>query len=268
MSLKGKIAKNVSLPIIDAVIANPLTPMPLKGAWVAFRIAYCLFDDLYPTESQKFLKQVRENIISIGIELYSSKEFQQSLTITFESLLRTRGKEKRDLIKKTFLNCYISEEDRQKVALERFYRIIEEISLEAVEHLNFIDREIIPMRIEEKQKEISKMDQSNFDKEHTKDWWLKTKIEGTSLSLYIDKWIHNAFNLKNQIVNIDFAVNKIKLNHQIEGERNIRKRFSELSNELVSLGIFRSGSAIGGDVYTFTGFGYKFLEMIKSTSQI
>jgi len=265
VSIKSKFVKNFSLPIIDTVIANPSTPMTLKGAWVAFKIAYCLFDDLYPTESQEFLKQVRGNIIDIGVELYNSKEFQQSLLITFETLLRTRDEKKRHLIKSIFLNQYMQSNNRNKVSLERLYRVIDEISIEALEHLKFIDEQILPMKLETAKKKLEEMNKEN--REHGDNWWLNRFLEDEHESKHIQNWLYMEFNpnspklkAKDPTLGSDKLVNS----KWFAKEKAWSKSFHELSSELINLGIFRQVSAYDGLEYGFTEFGRQFLIYIKN----
>lgn len=135
MKPKRAIVKNISIPILDSVIATSSLPAEFKGAWFAVKAAYLLFADLYPQESSDFISLVKIHLAEVEKELVESKQFQQSLALTLETLLRTRSERKRKIIVEIFLNGYISANERETAQIERLYRVTQEISLEAVEPL-------------------------------------------------------------------------------------------------------------------------------------
>jgi hypothetical protein len=206
MKPKTAIIKNIVIPFVDEVLGYAPTPPSVKGAWFACKVSYGLFTDLYPDEGKEFLIQVRKNALEIGDILISSKDFQQSLALTFETLLRTRESRKRDLIKAVYLNGYIPAEDRYKIALERFYRVGQEISLEALEYLKFIDETIIPLKEKWAREEVAKM--SKEKRENDDEWWFKLNLQRKPDTEIIVQWIYEEFNPNSQRLKKDFPILK------------------------------------------------------------
>lgn len=275
MRTKTAIVKNIIIPFIDEVLGYTAIPPQVKGAWFACKVSYGLFTDLYPNEGKEFLEQVRKNAIEIGDILISSKDFQQSLALTFETLLRTRERRKRDLIKEVYLNGYIPAEDRYKMTLERFYRIGQEISLEALEYLKFIDETIIPLKENWAREEVTKMSKEN--RENDDEWWFRLNLQRKPDTEIIVQWIYEEFNpnspkVKKRFPNIE--KDKALTAKQFDEERKRLNLLAEISNELLSLGIFRNlvtGGLIGqgvGSSQTLSKFGQEFIKYVRLSSKL
>lgn len=271
--ISKSLVKNTFLTILDDVRAN-LPPEPyLRGSLFACRVAVASFFDLYPTEGQEFWELLKEYTPKINEKLLSSEEFQQSLAITFETLLRTREKKKRDLIKQIYLDGYISVEDRQNMNLERFYRVAHEISLEALEYLKFIVDEIIPRKEKWAREEVAKMNKENREKDD--EWWFKRKMEEKPESEIITHWIYEEYNPNSETVKNrmpDIKNNRSLMDRQWEEERKKYKQYSEIASEFVSLGIFRTIVKDGGigsgasKAESFTEFGLRFIDFVRNLS--
>jgi len=271
--ISKSLVKNTCLTILDDIRAN-LPPVPyFKGSLFVCRVAIGSFFDLYQTEGQEFWELLEQYTPKIKEKLLSSQEFQQSLTITFETLFRTREKKKRDLIKQIYLNGYISAEDRENMNLERFYRVAQEISLEALEYLKFIVDEIIPKKEKWAREEVAKMNKENREKDD--EWWFKRTMEGKPDSEIITQWIYEEYNPKSQIVknripNLDD--DKALKAKQWEEETKKYKQYNEIASELVALGIFKTIVKDGGigsgasKAESFTEFGLRFIDFVRSLS--
>lgn len=273
MKTETAIIKNIVIPFIDEILSYVLIPPQVKGAWFACKVSYGLFTDLYPDEGKEFLEKVRSNAIQIGDTLISSKDFQQSLALTLEVLLRTREKKKRDLIKTIYLDGYISSENRQEMALERFYRIGQEISLEALEYLKFINETVLPIKEKWAREEVAKMNKGNQDNDD--EWWFKLNLQRKPDTEIIVQYIYEKFNPNSAIVKEKFPgveTDKYLTAMQFEEEKKMLDLLAEISNELLSLGIFRniinSGSFGGGagSSQTLSKFGQEFIKYFRLTS--
>lgn len=267
------LAKNTFLAVLDEIQSN-LPPDPyLKGSLFACKVAVASFFDLYPEESKEFWDQLKQHTPQIKEELLSSKEFQQSLALTFEALLRTREARKRALIKQIYLSGYISTDDRHEMNLERFYRVSQEISLEALEYLKFIAEEILPRKEKWAKEEVAKMKGNH---EGSVEWWEELTMRRKPDSEIIMRWIYEEFNPNSEIVKAripNVLQDKSLSKAQFEKEREKENQYAEISSELLSLGIFRTivsgGGGFGGgasNAQTLTEFGHEFIKFVRTLS--
>jgi hypothetical protein len=272
MKAKQALTKNFAIPVIDeaiGLIPESATKLQIRGAWLAAKVAYGLLSDLLPEESKEFAQKIHDNVLIIGKELVKSKEFQQSLVTSFETLLRTRDRRKREIIKTIYLNGYINNKDREQIVLERFYRVCQEISLDSLQHLLFTDKVVTPMKITAAHKKVEEMNKEN--REHDDDWWFNHFMNLEPDSQYITKWVYDEFDPNSKIVQEripDVNTDKKKISDQGEKEGKQSKKFAEYASELISLGIFKQKIiTYGGSIdYSFTDFGKDFLEYVKATS--
>lgn len=265
MKPKRAIVKNISIPILDYAIATSTLPTELKGAWLAVRTSYLLFTDLYPQESVDFMTQVKINLSEIEKELVESRQFQQSLALTLETLLRTRNERKRKLIAQIFLNGYISITSRETAQIERLYRVTQEISLEAIEHLIFIHTTILPMKRKAVEQKVAA--EKKPERQHDDEWWINHYMHMEADSIYIMNWLYNEFNPNSKLVQqrVPNVLNQSRLrDQQFEQEKHQSKHFAELGSELLSLGIMRTVALYDGNGYILTEFGKQLIGFIKT----
>src|SRR5947207_822582 len=116
--------------------------------------------------------------------LIMSTDFQQSLLITFDALIKARTEEKRCIIKSAYMNGYIPAEDREAFELERIYQVSHNISLDAVKYLRFLKKEIMPMYLADTQEQT---EHQGIQEGGT--------VRAEPLSYSITKWIHINFNV-------------------------------------------------------------------------
>jgi len=269
------LAKNTFLEVLDEIRSN-LPPDPyLRGSLFACKVAVASFFDLYPDESKEFWDQLKQHVPEINEALLSSEEFQQSLALTFETLLRTRQERKRALIKQIYLNGYVSTDNRYEANLERFYRIAQEISLEALEYLKFIADEILPRKEKWAKEEVAKMEGKH---EGSVEWWEKLTMRRKPDSEIIMRWIYEEFNPNSEIVKAripNVLQDKSLSKEQFEKEREKENQYAEISSELLALGIFRTIVSGGGgfgdgasNAQTLTEFGHEFIRFVQTLSHI
>lgn len=264
------VTKNTVLAIMDQL--SPLAAFDpyVFGTFFACKVAIASFFDLYPEEAKPFWSEVRLGMDQLTGEPMSSEEFQQSLVITFETLLRTREKRKRELIKKIFINGYISDQDRHDFDLERFYRVAHEISVGGLEYLKFISDVIMPIKLKWATAEVAKM---NGNHEGSVEWWIKRTLQGESDSKVITKWIYQEYDPNSEAVKSTRLPNQDEKDFNaiaFEKERGKLDQYAEVASEFVSLGIFRErvegGGMMGGGAgaaQSMTEFGHKFMEFVK-----
>ncbi len=255
--------KNVALVIANAATVYSGAPIVLQAASLVLIAAYGFHTDIFPEESKDLLKRLEKVAPNLKNQIINSKEFQQALAITYESLARTPDVNKRKIIKAVFFDEYISTEDRHNIELERLYRITQEISIEALEHLKFIEQIIIPKKGKMISKQIQEMNKEN--REGNDEWWYKLEYYRKPDSQVIQQWIYEEYNSNSPQVKA-YAPNENTKEWRGwmagigDKERKIEARFAELAAELISLGIFKSR---GDGTYTLSEFGQKFIKYAK-----
>lgn len=262
MRFLKKLTETVAIPIIDAAVdlaipdSDPRKPM-FKAVLYSIKGSYGFLASFMPEEAEDFMKQVGEHREEIATQLLKSKEFQQALIITFDSLIRTRSEKKRRIVKQVFFKGYIPAKKHEEFELERFYSRSQEISMEAVAYLHFIKKEIMPSYIAYIEKENSLP--SNVGKKTLTTW-------NTPISTYIFDWISSNYDVNNTEVkkkypNLPHDSIYGKLKQELP---NKIQELDEMAAEFLSLGIFSStGSKLGGGfTYSFTSFGLRYLDYL------
>ena len=123
MDLQENATKNISIPFIGAAVASLAATNPgLLIAWMGISSTYLFLKEMDP-RADDFMKKVHKHMGGITEEIVKSTEFQQSLLVTFDALIRTRNEEKRSVIKNVYLTGYISSKNKQEFELERLYPV-------------------------------------------------------------------------------------------------------------------------------------------------
>jgi len=144
MDLPQNVTTNISIPFIGTVVANIASTHPEVGiAWLGISSTYLFFKAMDP-RADDFIKKINKNIGGISEELVKSTEFQQSLLITFDALIRARSEGKKKVIKRIYLSGYIRETDKKQFELERFYNTAQNLSPQSIAFLRFFIKEILP----------------------------------------------------------------------------------------------------------------------------
>lgn len=256
----SRMATNLAPVVLNHIFLTvqgiPIEAQTLILAGVAtFSVALDLIaDDI--TDLWDRLKGANPNLSK---DLASSAEFQQSFIITLEALARTRNRNKRKLIKAIYLGEYIPSKTREKVALERFYRITQDISIDSIEHLKFIAEVIIPIKEKEAHEFVSSM---NGNHDNDDEWWYQRQLESIPESTIIDKWINDEYGTNGRKYKPETPKDKdewkIWAKPISDKEHEIRNRILEIHTELESFGILRQrGDYNSGK--QLTEFGRKFM---------
>lgn len=271
--IRRSLAKNTAFPSIEAftaalVIQDPQLAL-LGGGFFVLRLAYMTLADLYPTEAEEFIQQVEQNSSKVTDEVLNSPKFRQSMLTTFESLYRARDKRKRTLIKQIYLGGYLPSKDRENINLDRLYDICQRISPEAIEHLRFLQKEILPMKLEAIKAQVAE-EKKNTDgnRENSDEWWVELYMRREGESRFVGEWVYRNFNPNSEKVKAETPevdTDKVLVAQQFEKEKEQQNRMAELTSELISLGIFRQSDAIigGGLAYHLTDFGKEFIMYLR-----
>lgn len=260
-----------SIAVIDHTISqipDPTLRMQLSGLSLAVKVPYYILRELYPTETDQFLKEALESD-KITKDMVNSPEFQQALGSTLEVLMYAREKERQNLIKKAFLGAYISSDNYAKNHLERLQETAQSMSLPAIQHLAFIKREIFPIRDMDLKNKPERSQKIGYTDIEYKDFLKRT----AAISNYYNGW-HDA---QKQQVTKEFNRNTTDETRTVYDlssatEEKRRLQFSEYWSEYNSRGIFRQrndptiGTIGGGTVQYLTEFGERLLEYVEAVS--
>lgn len=269
-----KYGEDVVSPIIDHLIAlvplvtlNPAIIAGTAGVWVTLKVSYALYNNVFKDESEEFMANVRERVHDVGSELIGSELFQQSLLITFDTLLRVRSFEKRKIIQKVYLDGFIPADQREKFAMERLYRIAGEISLDVLQYLAFVKRDIYPLKERMVQEKLASFTAPDWRKKEK--WWHDLEYYRMPISEVISRWEHLEYDSSSDKLSGDRPDSEkdreaweIWMERVGSRKREVEAQHAEYAAELVSLGIFR----IRGDGhYAMTELGDNFLKYMDGT---
>ena len=130
--------KNYVVPAIDFLISfNPDWFIP----WMIIRGSFAFVLDYQQERINMFAEGLIEKKDLFPKELLKTEEFRNAFVVTYEAYSIQRNAEKRKLIQKIFYG-YASDEDKSKFQLERLYRMVELISLESIEFLGFVSKNV------------------------------------------------------------------------------------------------------------------------------
>lgn len=239
----------------------------LAGTLSILQISYLFLKELVPDETEVLIKELQSKIESK--ELLSSKELQQAITLTIDTLISNRPKSRRQLIKKVFFNEYISVEMRESVELERFYRTITDISLSGLEFLVFIKDVIIPNR----DAHILPVAQSAYDSSPVNvkdlyglDWQISHNKKMNPISNYIQEWVYDNYGTNSFIARAEEPDKTIAKEHLLWEKKHttLLTEKSDIINEQVaelkSLGILNERN----NGYAITKFGEKIINLLST----
>jgi hypothetical protein len=289
MDLPQNITTNISIPFIGALVATIASTHPeVAMAWLGISQTYLFLKAMDP-RADDFMNKVNKNIGGITEQLVQSIEFQQSLLVTFDALIRARNKQKAEIIKRVYLLGYIPSSNHSAFALERFYQTSQQISLEAIEYLQFIKKEILPRKLasielkanEEHSNKIEhssvqikpgsvKLRLTDEGASHEK----REKAEANAVrgevdSNHIRKWINDNFNFENPKVKEKYNFSTLTIVDQLMlplnlgiKEREELRKLDENASELTSLGIFRTVPTYNFTGYIITDFGNDYIRFL------
>jgi hypothetical protein len=251
-------AIDVANDFVSLLPDTDLQFIALKTFVVALKTAVAVDYVLYPDETEEIYKGVG-SIVKANPSIANTPEFYQSLLITHEVHGRTRNAQKREYIRRVYLEGYLRADDLHAFELERMYDVAQKISVPALQFLKFFDEKIKQTKIDRIRKEVAHLS----DPEPHYNVQYKMQAD----SNYIQEWIHNEYGPSGSVVKSQHpdAENNVELIEKYgKIEREHGEKMAEIYWELVSLGVMRSSTALGGNVYSFTSFGEEFKTFTKS----
>lgn len=230
-------------------------------------------------EVNNFVNFIKDHPQEFRKEIVQSEEFKKAFLNSFETYLKVRNQWKRNAVQKILLKYCISEE-KEKFEIERLNQVLFQVSLESLEYLNFIAKEVLPVVTKAIEDEIARVQKGVPEYDAIQARISLKKVY--PLTKYIYKHIYQDYDINDPEVQrkhgYDHLSNEEKakwINKMAIGFLPIQLKFEERITELVSLGILRAytqerglGTLGGGSISNeanFTNFGYQFLDFIQIT---
>jgi hypothetical protein len=225
----------------------------------------------------EFSSFLQENMNIFDETFFKNKVFTNYFYKTFECYIRQINEEKLGLIKNTFtdyiLNCDNDISNQENFEIERFYLVINSISLNTIKYIKIIC-EIVPIYFE---LEMYLHEEEKY-RDKTMGWAEYCRDDWSYLTKYTKQYIHDEFDpnskkvaerycykpetdIDNELLNKIYSLKKIEEN-----------KHTESIAELISLGILiprvEGGGTIGGGGGNFeanlTNFGFKFIKILNT----
>ncbi|GEM_PF-3531496 len=266
------IAVQNTFPYLSSVLTPFLTSHPEWELIFYSAIGlYGVYMACNQEEVNEIVKLINEHPDEFRKGIVQSKEFRKGFLIFTEHYLKERLEDKKKVLRRIILG-YAVVEDKGKYELERLNDVLNKISVESLEFLNFFETTIYPEMDKQIREELK---QDSYQKsDRSLEWWYDFMTESKPIWEPIEKWTYDNFNQNSQKVKAQYNMLQSgypsDLLHRIENlERSKRSEFTECISELVTLGILRiriTGGTIGsgaGYDYNFTTFGRKFLKLIE-----
>jgi hypothetical protein len=228
---------------------------------------YGTYMALKQEEVNEIVEFIQKNPEVFSKQIVESEEFQKGFLVFFEQYLKQRSQRKKEILKK-IITGFANEKEKEAFELERLNDCLVRISLESLEYIVFLDKEILPIIEKQVQDEISKMNYKPAEKERI----LQNIRSRQSISDVVLKWLYDRFNFNSPLVKEKYNLKKDDYPEDLAIEiANIeQKETLEKTRpweELVSLGIMRmtvsGGAYLGGGAgsnYSLTAFGLTFIK--------
>lgn len=254
------------LPAVGALVTSYPEFLP---AWILVSGYYGSYFAIYQNRINDFAIFIRDNRDKFVKEIVDSEMFRDGFVVTFEHYIKQRLEKKRRIIQRIFLG-FTSSVDQSYFSLERLCSVADLISMESVEYLSFICKEIIPKRKER----LMKTRNSLTVDEDNKNRFMDQARTQEPLSRDVDNWINDHFdpNTKSVSEHWGYKGKNQKLLEAIYDAKSVEvKKWEKARSELLSLGILElvdlgSGQIGGGPniSYALSNFGLEFLDYIQN----
>lgn len=135
-----QLVKDSALAIADSIVSN------IHGLNFAWGLTKALFGaglKLRQQRALEWVEMVRDNPDIFVKVILEQEEFQDGFVLSLEKYILERNKSKREYIKNIFIG-FTQSDQKQKFELERLLNTISIISVDAIELLVYIDKNIIP----------------------------------------------------------------------------------------------------------------------------
>ena len=200
----------------------------------------------------------------LGID-FKSQEFQEAVYLQLETYFKLRIKDKKYVAEEIFLH-FCGSPNKPNFPLERYNDTLSKISEEGLQYLAFLRKDIFPIRDADFKRKYESGNYPPPPQGKSKEWWMKYFQRHEPTGNYVSKWLVDLYPSMVDVSKVKSAKEEYR---QEEVERK-RDALSDLSLEMEQLGIMRSyniGGTLGGggNVYTLSPYGMKFIEFIPRT---
>lgn len=264
--------EDVQTVIVDEVIDAIATSLP--GINIAYKLAKA-YDNrgikLRQERALEFVEFVRDNLGRFSQKLCEQEEFQDCFALLLDAYIRERSEKKRKLHRQLLLNLTNkNKKELEEFDLERMIIVTNQISLEALNVLDFIDLKLLSKVEDDVQKQLDAYN----DREGVEGKRLEDITRARILiSDYISKWIYENYNSNSETVKNKYKLTNDSptgLRHKISYEEHLKEiELLDPLPELANLGILirKNGSElIGGNVgsgYSLSLFGNRYLDYLN-----
>lgn len=134
---------NSVIPAVDAlaIFSVPFNPTAL-AVWFAIKNLYRLYADSSMGEVNEFYKEIDKKLTKLRLDISTDDNFKKGLLFQTEEIIKTRGKDKIKILKRVFLNGFMTAEDKENFELEKMNATIRLMTLENFEFLKNIVKDI------------------------------------------------------------------------------------------------------------------------------
>jgi len=224
------------------------------GAYLAYR----------QEELNDFTEYLMAHYKELGVDP-DSKEFQEGLYIQLDSYFKLRIKDKK-LVAQEIFSSFCGSPNKPDFPLERYNDTLVKISVEGLKYLVFLQNGIFPTRDEDIERKYDGENHQQPPIGKPKEYWIERYKRTEPISNYIGMWLKDVYPPTVDVSQIETGKEEYRQD-QVEKKGD---DLSDLSLEMEQLGIIRGynvGGTIGGggNVYTLTPYGLKFMEFIPET---
>jgi len=259
------------MPFIQHIIDPFLTAKPYWGLTIYAVIGlYGVYLALRQDELNELLNLINSNPEIFRKEIVESEEFRKGFIQFFDSYVKERLKNKRQILTRVLLG-FTTATDKDKFELERLQDSLLRLSPQAIEVLVFINRDVLPIMKKNVNKEMESY--AKNARPDDLDRLLDITWQRQSISKIIMQWIYDRYNSNSPQVKKQYNLGS-EHNPDLQAkiaviEHKVTKEKTECWTELLSLGIFRmnvqGGTFAGGSASEchLTDFGMRFLKYIE-----
>jgi hypothetical protein len=141
MNIRSKhVAKKTALVVANEVV---LYVSGLSLAWNLSKALYGTGLELRQQKALEWVEMIRDNPKIFSEQLLEQEDFQDGFVFTLEKYIAERNQDKRIIIQKIFTG-FAGSEQRVQFELERLLNTTSIISVDAINLLAYIDKNIIP----------------------------------------------------------------------------------------------------------------------------
>lgn len=139
----------------------------------------------------EFTDWINKNIQFFTPKIVLSEDFRNGFILTYEYHLKERNKEKRENIRNIFLWYIIaSDYEKEKFELERFYEINKRITVEELEFIKFLIKEIQPIQLNKNNIDAIKNVHPIEKWWRGLDFWIRKMNEIKPLTKYLEEYVY------------------------------------------------------------------------------